>query len=287
VNRLWEQLFGYGIVETLEDFGTQGLAPSHRELLDWMAGRFMNEDNWSLKKSVRRMVLSATYRQQSIASKELLAKDPYNKWLSRGPRVRLSAEQIRDQALMISGVLSTKMYGPGVMPYQPEGIWSSPYNGDVWVQSKGEDQYRRAIYTYWKRSAAYPSTITFDAPGRQVCAARRIRTNTPLQALTLLNDPAYMDMARHFAYRLMKEPLQDIRQKISKGFLLATGHEANAASLDALVKLYQVSLIKFKGNSDNTCEVIGVMDEHNNPETAAMVMVTNALLNLDEVVMKY
>jgi len=287
VNRLWEQLFGYGIVETLEDFGSQGISPTHRELLDWMSWQFMNEDNWSLKKSIRRMVLSATYRQQSIATKESLEKDPYNKWLGRGPRVRLSAEQIRDQALVVSGILSTKMYGPGVMPYQPPGIWSSPYNGDVWTQSKGEDQYRRAVYTYWKRSAAYPSTITFDAPGRQVCTARRIRTNTPLQALTLLNDSAYMDMARHFAYRLMSSPDKEINKKIANGFRLATGHDANPESLKALVKLYEKAYVKFKADKDNTCEVIGVMDEHNNPETAAMVMVTNALLNLDEVVTKY
>ena len=154
VNRIWEQLFGTGIVETLEDFGSQGLNPSHQELLDWMAWTFMNEDNWDIKKLIRRIVTSATYRQSSIASLEAQQKDPSNKWLSHGARFRLSAEQLSDQALCISGKLNLKKYGPGIMPYQPPGVWSSPYNGDSWNQSKGDEQYRRAVYIYWKRSAA-------------------------------------------------------------------------------------------------------------------------------------
>lgn len=287
VNRIWEQLFGTGIVETLEDFGTQGIPPTHPELLDWMAYRFMVGDHWSIKKTIRRIVRSATYRQHSGVRPELLQKDPSNKWYARGPRFRLSAEQIRDQALCVSGILSHKKYGPGVMPYQPPGVWNSPYNGSQWMQSQGEDQYRRAVYIYWKRSAAYPSTVTFDGPGRQVCVARRIRTNTPLQALTLLNDPAYLDIARQFAFRLRKETGKDAEQAVRIGYEQATGRKATAEVLQPLLKLYHKSLSKFRREPDKACEMVGVMDMHNNPETAALVVVANALLNLDEVIMKY
>lgn len=286
VNRIWEQLFGYGIVETLEDFGSQGMNPTHQELLDHLAWQFMNEDQWSVKKLIKRIVLSSTYRQSSVASPELIQKDPYNKFYARGPRMRLSAEQIRDQALCVSGLLSTKMYGPGIMPYQPDGIWNSPYNGAQWTKSAGEDQYRRAVYIYWKRSAAYPSNVTFDAAGRQLCIARRIRTNTPLQALTLLNDPAYLDMARHLAYKIMDEG-GNREQQIRKAFKRATGREAKAETIQSLLKLHQTALVSFEKDSERTCEMIGIMNERNNPSTAAMVVVMNALLNLDEVVMKY
>jgi hypothetical protein len=192
VNRLWEQLFGYGLAETLEDLGTQGIPPTHKELLDHLSWQFMNDFNWSIKKLLKEMVLSATYRQSSKVNEELLKKDPNNKFYARGARVRLSAEQLRDQSLAVSDLLSKKMYGPSVMPFQPDGIWRSPYNHDAWRISKGEDQFRRAIYTYWKRTAPYPSMITFDGGAREVCITRRIRTNTPLQALTTLNDSAYL-----------------------------------------------------------------------------------------------
>lgn len=286
VNRVWEQIFGYGIVETLEDFGSQGMNPTHRELLDHLAWKFMNEDKWSVKKLIKRIVLSATYRQSSIASKELLQKDPYNKLYARGPRMRLSAEQIRDQALAISGILSTKMYGPGIMPYQPDGIWNSPYNGAQWIKSSGEDQYRRAVYIYWKRSAAYPSNVTFDAAGRQLCIARRIRTNTPLQALTLMNDPAYLDLARQFAYKMLDKG-SNTDQQIKNAYKIATGREAKKETIETLLKLHKTALLSFNKDKDRTCEMIGIMNERNNPSTAAMVVVTNAIMNLDEVVMKY
>ena len=232
------------------------------------------------------MVMSATYRQESKVNDELLHKDPYNKFYARGPRVRLSAEQIRDQALCVSGLLSKKMYGPGVMPFQPEGIWNSPYSGELWRQSKGEDQYRRGVYIYWKRTAAYPSMTTFDGTSREVCTARRIRTNTPLQALVTLNDSAYIEMARHFAYRLQKEVSADVDAQIKKGYELATGHTADDKNLAILSGLYKKALEKFNSDKEKACEMIGRNDEHNNPETAAMVVVCNAILNLDEVVTK-
>ncbi len=168
VNRIWEQLFGMGLAETLEDMGTQGIQPVHKELLDWLSWRFMNESGWSLKKLIKDIMMSATYMQQSNSNEILTQKDPYNKLYARGPRVRLSAEQIRDQCLSVSGLLSNKMFGEPVMPWQPKGIWLSPWNYSDWVTSKGEDQYRRAIYTFWKRTAAYPSMLSFDGVAREV-----------------------------------------------------------------------------------------------------------------------
>lgn len=286
VNRLWEQIFGNGIVETLEDFGSQGINPTHVELLDWMAWQFMNDHNWSMKKMIKTILMSATYRQQSNVNDELLQKDPYNKYYARGSRVRLSAEQVRDQALCISGLLSTKMYGPGVMPFQPEGIWNSPYSPAQWKLSKGEDQYRRGVYIYWKRTAAYPSMTTFDGTSREICQARRIRTNTPLQALVTLNDSAYIEMARNFAYRLQKEVNTGIDAQIKRGYELATGHVIDSRDLMILSSLYKNALEKFNVDKEKTCEMIGMNNEYNNPGTAAMVVVCNAILNLDEVVTK-
>ncbi len=286
VNRAWEQLFGNGLAETLEDLGTQGIAPTHKELLDYLSWKLMNDYKWSFKKLLKEIVMSATYRQDSKVTPELLEKDPYNKYYARGSRVRLSAEQVRDQALVIGGLMSAKMYGPSVMPYQPDGIWLSPWNGQDWVESKGEDQYRRAVYTYWKRTAPYPSMMTFDGAAREVCTARRIRTNTPLQALVTLNDEAFLDAARHFAYRMQKEGGSDVSNCISKGYELAMYKPITPAKLQALKKLYDDAYSKLKNDKDKTCEMIGVMDEHNNSETAALVVVANAMLNLDELITK-
>jgi Protein of unknown function (DUF1553) len=286
VNRLWEQLFGYGLAETLEDLGTQGIPPTHKELLDHLSWKFMNDFNWSLKKLLKEMVLSATYRQDSKVNEELLRKDPNNKFYARGPRIRLSAEQLRDQSLAVSNLLSKKMYGQSVMPFQPEGIWLSPYNGAVWKMSNGEDQYRRSVYTYWKRTAPYPSMITFDGGPRAVCITRRIRTNTPLQALTTLNDSSYLVMARHLAYRMQEQGGKEITGQIQKGYEAMMYKPITEVKLNALVELYNKSINKFKKDEDATCEMIGVMDEHNNAETAALVVVANAMLNLDEWVNK-
>lgn len=282
VNRLWEQLFGFGLAETLEDMGTQGIAPTHKELLDHLSWQFMYDFNWSIKKLLKEMVLSATYRQQSKVNDELLQRDPNNKMYARGPRVRLSAEQLRDQALEVSNLLSKKMYGQSVMPFQPDGIWRSPYNGDTWKLSKGEDQFRRALYTYWKRTAPYPSMITFDGGAREVCITRRIRTNTPLQALTTLNDSSYLVMARYFAYHMQEMAGTNINQQIKNGYEAMMYKPITSIRLNALLNLYTASLSKFKNNENNSCEIIGVMDKHNNPETAALVVVANAMLNLDE-----
>lgn len=285
VNRVWEQLFGTGLAETLEDMGTQGIPPTHQELMDWLSWNFMNDYKWSVKKLLKEIVMSATYRQDSKLTPEALEKDPSDKLYERGPRVRLSAEEVRDQDLCISGLLSDKMYGPSVFPYQPGGIWLSPWNGATWQKSQYEDQYRRALYTYWKRTAPYPSMMTFDGVAREVCTARRIRTNTPLQALVTLNDDAYLEMSRNFAYEMQKAGT-DLNQQINKGYELALYRPITPDKLAVLIKLYNESLQKFKKDKDKTCEMIGEDNEHNNPETAALVVVANAMLNLDEVITK-
>jgi hypothetical protein len=286
VNRLWEQLFGTGIAETLEDMGTQGIPPTHRELLDHLSWQLMNDDKWSIKKLLKEIVMSATYRQDSKLTEELREKDLFNRFYARGPRVRLSAEQLRDQHLCISGVFNSKMFGPSVKPWQPDGIWLSPYNGAKWETSKDGDQYRRAVYTYWKRTAAYPSMIAFDAPQRAVCNARRIRTNTPLQALVTLNDSAYLDMARHFAWRMKKESGNKIEEQIAKGYELMLYKPITANKLKVFVDLYNNAANKFKTDTLQTREMVGNDKNHNFPSDAALVVVANALLNLDEVIMK-
>jgi hypothetical protein len=285
VNRLWEQLFGAGIVETLEDFGTQGAPPSQVELLDWLAWRFMHEQHWSIKKILKDMVMSATYQQDSRATPEKLAKDPNNKFLSRGPKVRLSGEQIRDQALAVAGLLSAKMYGPGVYPYQPEGIWLSPWNGATWKQSPGEDRYRRAIYTFWKRSAPYPAMLTFDAAPREVCAARRVRTNTPLQAMVTLNDPVYLEAARHLALRLEKDGKM-VREKIQQGYELTLGRSITEPKLGILENLYHEALERYQKEKSSAAKILGCTEKQAKAESAALVVVVNAIMNLDEFVTK-
>lgn len=290
VNRFWEQLFGIGLVETIEDFGTQGFTPSNPELLDYLAVKFMKEYNWQPKQLLREMVLSATYQQDSKVNAEVLEKDPTNRFFARGPRVRLSAEQVRDQALAVSGILSTKMFGKSVMPYQPDGIWQIPYSGASWKQSEGDDQFRRALYTYWRRSSPYPSMITFDGTSREICLARRLRTNTPLQALTTLNDPVYVECARYFAKR-MDEKSGTSLDKIKNGYRLAMAKEISNDKLLILNNLYQKSLQNFKAKPKDAMIFLGYCEDNtirpkNIPDLAAKTMVATAILNLDEFITK-
>lgn len=286
-NRIWEQFFGQGLAETLEDLGSQGIAPSHPALLDHLAWNLMYKWNWSLKALMKEIVTSATYRQSSKTTPILLGKDRFNKWYARGPRFRLTAEQIRDQALALSGVLDPEMFGPSKMPFQPEGIWNSPYNGKQWITGEGKDKYRRAIYTYWKRTSAYPSLLTFDAMQREVCVARRIRTNTPLQALTILNDPAYVDLSRQWALRLQKE-IQDPIRIIQIAYAKATGRTASAQVISTLSQLYHKAVLQFQKNKEATCELASgqLGDPHNTPETAALITVIHSIMNLDDVITK-
>jgi len=284
VNKIWEQLFGQGIVETLEDLGTQGMAPTHESLLNYLAYQLMYKHQWSLKKTIKEMVLSATYQQDSKFKEDAIAKDPFNKYYARGPRIRLSSEQIRDQALCVSGLLSAKMYGPSVMPYQPEGVWKSPYNGATWNLGKDGNQYRRALYTYMKRSAPYPSMLSFDATSREVCTVRRIRTNTPLQALNLLNDSVYIEAAQHFAKRIKLMVPQNASKQISKGYELAFNKSISPEKQKVFEKLYNNAFAKYSQDSLQIQQISG--DKKAGPAGAALVLVATALLNTDEFLTK-
>lgn len=272
VNHFWEAIFGHGIVETSEDFGTQGDPPSHPELLDWLATEFMR-DGWSMKKIERLMVTSATYRQSSRATPDLISRDPYNKLYARGPRFRVEAEMVHDIALSVSGLLSNKMYGPSVFPYQPQGVWDIPYSDDKWIQSKGEDQHRRAIYTFIRRSAPYPSLVTYDAPSREFCTVRRVRTNTPLQALTSLNDPYFFDAARAMARRMTTQGGSSEADRITYGFRLAVSRRPTQKELEDILTFYRRQLTEHRGSGDAS-------------EAAAWTMVANVLLNMDETISK-
>jgi hypothetical protein len=220
VNRYWEELFGTGIVETLENFGSVGEEPSHPELLDWLALHYQNDLHWDRKALLRELVTSATYRQSAVTTPSLLAKDPRNRLLAHGPQQRLTAEMVRDQALLASGLLSTTMGGPPVMPPQPAGIWNSVYNDSKWTDATGPNRYRRAIYTFIKRTAGYPSSLVFDASDRDTSLPRRIATNTPLQALVTLNDPVYEEAAEALARRVIKETAGKTSGASSADFIL-------------------------------------------------------------------
>jgi hypothetical protein len=282
VNRVWHQIFGRGLVATLEDMGTQSDPPTHPELLDWLALRFMNEHQWSIKALVRDIVLSGTYRQGSENDAELYSKDPENALYARGPRTRLSAEQIRDQALAVSGLLSDKMYGPAVMPPQPDGIWKSVYSSEKWVESTGEDKYRRGVYTYLKRSGPYPSFVTFDAGSREVCTVSRTVTNTPLQALVTLNDPVYFEAAYNLARASSGDsPENNIRECYKR----ATYRDISEARFAALKELYDASITEYSGNRE-ALNAFLASEKKPTPGLAAMTVVANAIMNLDEFLTK-
>ncbi|MEZ4969667.1 MAG: DUF1553 domain-containing protein [Flavobacteriaceae bacterium] len=283
VNRVWQQIFGRGIVASLEDMGSQSDPPSHPELLDWLALRFMNEHNWSIKALVKDIVMSGTYRQSSRNNAKLYNLDPENRLYARGPRIRLGAEQIRDQALFVSGLLSPKMYGPSVMPPQPDGIWQTVYNGGNWVESKGEDKYRKAVYTYLKRTSPYPSFLTFDAGSREVSTVRRTVTNTPLQALVTLNDPVYLETAYHLA-KFMEQG-NNVDASIKEGYRKAVLAEIGPEKLQALKELYNSSLSDFQEKPNNIKEFIP-FETDTDANLAALTVVANAIMNLDEFLTK-
>lgn len=302
VNRFWEQIFGRGLVETSEDFGSQGSLPSHPELLDYLAYEFVHTHHWSIKSLLRQIVSSATYQQSSVVTKDKLEKDPYNLWLSRGPRVRLSAEQVRDQTLAVSGLLSGKMFGPPVMPPQPDGIWSVVYNGAQWVPSTGEDRYRRAVYTYWRRTSPYPSMVSFDAPSREFCVVRRIRTNTPLQALVALNDPVYLEAAQSLA-RTTRQRVSEPKEGIAEIFAQAIYRPPSATELQHLHQVYEEALTDYQNDipaardlltpqdqllfkNAPTAEATGSCPEADCASLAAMTVVANVILNLDVFITK-
>jgi len=295
VNRWWAELFGHGLVETVEDFGIKGQPPTHPELLDWLAVEFMepgeNQAAWSMKKLLRLIVTSATYRQTSRVTPELLERDDKNELYARGPRSRMDAEMIRDNALAISGLLSKKQFGPPIRPYQPDGLWVKV--GGVKVDyevSPGEDRYRRGIYVVLKRGAPYPSFVSFDASARLACAAKRSRSNTPLQALTLLNDPVYVEAAQALAARVVHElPMGSIDERIDYMIRTCLGRGGTQVEADALRKLYNEQLHDAQGDRASTDALLnGVIAPKgtNRAELAAWYAVATVLLNLDETITK-
>ncbi len=289
-NRFWAQFFGVGLVETGEDFGIQGTPPSHPALLDWLAVVFMDQD-WSMKALCRTIVTSATYRQSSRVTPALLEQDPYNRLLARGPRFRLEAEMVRDQALAVAGLLSEKMRGPSVMPYQPDGVWQVVYSGDQWKTSRGEDQYRRGLYTYWRRTAPYPSMVAFDAPSREVCEVRRIRTNTPLQALVTLNDPVYVEAAQALARRIVAEGGASVAERVNFAFECVLARRPVAKEAFAVAGLFRSEQANFAADPGAAEQMatnpLGEAAEGADlVELAAWTVVANVLLNLDEAMTK-
>ena len=289
-NRFWEAIFGTGIVRTSEEFGAQGDLPSHPELLDWLATELV-ANQWNVKQFLRLLVTSATYRQSSKVTPPLLAADPDNRMLARGPRFRLSAEMVRDQALAVSGLLSPKMYGPPVRPPRPNMGLSAAFGGGLdWQSSTGEDAHRRALYTEWRRTSPYASMTTFDAPSREVCTLRRNQSNTPLQALVTLNDPVYLEAAQALARRIISTP-STTSDRVIQGFRLCLTRHPTAREIQRIATLYDQSLAAFKLAPDKaktfaTTPIGNAPPGTDLPELAAWTSVASLLLNLDETLMK-
>jgi hypothetical protein len=290
-NRYWEQIFGIGIVSSSEEFGSQGDLPFHPELLDWLATELVRSQ-WDVKAFLKLLVTSSAYRQSSRVTADLEARDPENRLLARGPRFRLSAEVVRDQSLAASGLLSHKMFGPPVKPPQPAFGLNAAFGGNVdWQTSKGEDRYRRALYTTWRRSSPYPSMATFDAPNREVCTLRRARTNTPLQALVTMNDPVYIEAAQALARRIIAEGGASPAERASYGFRLCLSRAPSDAETSRLVALYEQARSTYVDNSAEAermaTDPLGPAPTNVNlADLAAWTVVGNVLLNLDEFLMK-
>jgi mono/diheme cytochrome c family protein len=291
VNRLWEVLWGRGLVVTLEDFGTQGTLPTYPELLDWLATEWVAQ-GWSVKAILRIMVTSSTYRQSSTYRPELESIDPYNDLLARGPRFRLEAETIRDQALAAAGLLSRKMFGPSVMPHQPEGVWQIVYSNDQWVLSPGEDRYRRSVYTFLRRTSPHPAMVIFDAPSREVCTVRRLRTNTSLQALVGLNDPQFIEAAQGLARRVLRENQSGLAERVEYLFRLCLVHPPSSAERNRLLQLYKDARSYLENlPADHARQLatnpLGPLPKEADPvEHAAWTVLANVVLNLDETLTK-
>jgi hypothetical protein len=288
VNRFWQMYFGAGIVKTVEDFGSQGEWPTNPELLDWLATEFVRT-GWNVKAMQKTIVMSATYRQSSKAAPELLQRDPENRLLARGPRFRLPAEMVRDQALGIAGLLVEKIGGPSVKPYQPAGLWKELSGGEDYVQDKGDKLYRRSLYTFWKRASPPPMMVNFDSAGREACTVRETRTNTPLQALDLMNDVTFIEASRVLAQRMMKEGGPSPEDRIAFAFRLATARMPNDRERAILLGSYQYNLDRFQTDSGAAVKLIDQGETRrdaslNLSELAAYTTAASLILNLDETV---
>ncbi|MEM7385977.1 MAG: DUF1553 domain-containing protein, partial [Verrucomicrobiota bacterium] len=272
--------FGMGLVKTGGDFGIQGEPPSHPELLDWLASDFI-ASGWDVKRLQRMIVSSAAYRQASRHRVDL-HDDPENRLLGRAPRFRLSAEGVRDTALVVSGLLNREIGGPSVKPHQPEGYLSSI--GKQWKESSGPQRHRRGLYTFWRRTMLYPSYQIFDAPSREFCSVDRPRTNTPLQALVTLNDPAFVEAARHFGFRMMEEGGETDAARLRFGFQLATSRKPGGDELDVLQKTLAEQRQQYGQDLEGARAFIGSDERENAGERAAWAALGNILLNLDETI---
>ena len=304
VNRFWQSFFGTGLVKTSEDFGSQGELPSHPELLDWLAAEFMKNGSgnaWDVKAFMKLLVTSSAYRQSSNVARGAAERDPENRLLARGPRFRLQAEFIRDQALAVSGLLDPRIGGPSVSPYQPAGLWEelmsradgAQFSAQVYVQSHGADLYRRSMYTFWKRTVPPPQLATFDAPDRETCTVKRARTNTPLQALVLMNDPTYVEASRKLAERVMREGGSTPEDRIKFAFRLPLSRVPAISEIAVLKKIYDDQLAHFRSNAGGAAaaKLLSVGESPRDEkldaaELAAWTTVASVILNLDETVTK-
>lgn len=289
VNRFWQMYFGLGIVKTAEDFGSQGEPPSNPELLDWLATEF-ERTGWDVRAMQRLIVTSATYRQASAITPELRERDPENRLLARGPRFRLPAEMIRDGALAVSGLLRERVGGPSVYPNQPSGLWEAIAYGDgfssqTYVASTGDDLYRRSMYSFWKRTSPPPALTIFDAPDREKCTARRLLTNTPLQALALMNDPTYIDAARALAERAIAEE-KTADGRIKYAFRLAVAREPRAEEIRVLRELEQKEIKQYRTDPEAAKKLAKANGKTDPVEMAAWTTVASSILNLDEMITK-
>ncbi len=289
-NRIWSQLFGRGIVETEEDFGSQGALPSHPELLDELAIQFRDEFHWSIKRLIKAIVMTNTYQQGFVLDEPRRERDPQNRWFSRSSRFRLTAEVVRDQTMAASGLLSSKRGGPPVMPPQPDGLWRSTYSGAKWVTSVGEDRFRRGIYTFWKRTTPYPSMETFDATTREVCQIRRIHTNTPLQALVTLNDPVYVEASLAMAQRWHQSSSSDA-ERLERGFLQALSRPISDTERNRLQDLLTRSRLHYATREDEARRLLELAafpldSQIPATELASWSIVTSTMINLDEFLMR-
>jgi hypothetical protein len=295
VNRTWQQYFGTGLVETAEDFGAQGQLPTHPDLFDWLAVEFI-ESGWDVKKLHKLIVMSATYRQSTQVTPDLLARDPDNELYTRGPRFRIDGEMVRDQALYLSGLLNEKLGGRPVRPYQPEGIWEAVAfkgsNTEYFKPDAGDALYRRSLYSFWKRTAPPPSMVTFDAPNRESCVVRRARTNTPLQALVLMNDTQFVEAARFFAQRAIEDGGDTPEKRLAYAFRTATARRPSANELAVLSRVFQSHFDGYKSDPEAAKKLLDVgakksdLTKFDASELAAYTMATSLILNLDETITK-
>jgi hypothetical protein len=293
VNHFWQMYFGVGLVKTSEDFGSQGDPPSNQALLDWLATEFVRT-RWDVKAMQRLIVTSAVYRQSSKITPEMEERDPENRLLARGPRFRLPAEMVRDNALFVSGLLNPKVGGASVLPYQPKGLWEEmAFGGDFsaqkYEQSHGDDLYRRSLYTFIKRTVPSPELNTFDAPDREKCSARRTVTNTPLQALVLMNDATYLEAARVLAERDLEQPGLRPEDRLRYVFRQATERDPSPQENEILSKLYRKEFAHYSANREAARKLLSIGESKPNPklesaDLAAWTMVTSTILNMDETI---